>query len=238
MKKIKQLAAIGSMMLLLVSCSKMKGEGPVVTEVRTLPQFTGLILKVPGETILTQGPQFKVELVAQQNILDEIETVMSGSDLTIKFRKNNTNVRSHDEPVFRITMPFIDKAEIHGSGNLTASAAVDAELIDLLINGSGFMEFSNLKATELLAKTNGSGKIRVKAGTADRADLQISGSGDIEVADLLSKDAEVQISGSGKVEVNAAETLKVHISGSGKVKYRGTPVITSNVSGSGSIGRL
>lgn len=238
MKKIKQFAAIVSMMLLLVSCSKMKGEGPVVSETRTVPQFTGLILKVPGQTILTQGPVFKVELLAQQNILDEIETVMTGSDLTIKFRKSNTNVRSHDEPVFKITMPFIDKAELHGSGNLNAAAVVDAELIDLLINGSGSMEFSNLQATEVLAKTNGSGKIRVKAGTTDRADLEISGSGDIEVADLVSREAEVHISGSGKVEVNASEKLKVRISGSGKVRYRGTPVISSEVSGSGSIGRL
>ncbi|RYY58312.1 MAG: DUF2807 domain-containing protein [Chitinophagaceae bacterium] len=238
MKKIKQAAAVLSMLVLLVSCSKMKGEGPTVSEERTITGFSGLVLKVPARTIFTQGTDYKVELLAQQNILDEIITEKQGNDLVIRFRKNNTNVSSHDEPVFRITMPFLDKAEIHGSGNLTSASAVNAELIDLLINGSGFIEFNNLSATELFAKINGSGKIRVKAGVANNSDLEISGSGDIEVADLESKQAEVHISGSGKVEVNASETLKIGISGSGKVKYRGNPVITSNVSGSGSVGRL
>ena len=75
--------------LVFQSCEKLIGERPVVTETRATPNFTGVELKVPGKLYYTEGPAYKVELQSQQNILNEIETIMSGNELVIRFRHNN-----------------------------------------------------------------------------------------------------------------------------------------------------
>ena len=54
------------------------GEGVRVTESRSVSNFSKIILDVPGDVYLTRDNTFSVEITAQQNIIDQIETDISG----------------------------------------------------------------------------------------------------------------------------------------------------------------
>lgn len=219
------------------SCEKLIGEGPVVTEIRNTPVFTGIELKVPGKLYYTAGSTYKVELQSQQNILDEVETIMSGNDLVLRFRNNNTNLKSGEDIIVRITAPVISKLEVHGSGDIESKTTFKPVSLRLAVNGSGSIRIPDLETNFLDAEISGSGKINMIEGVTENQSLKISGSGHLDFGNFIAKKTTARISGSGSMKINTAETLDVNISGSGSVLYRGNPVVTSSVSGSGSVSK-
>ncbi|MGZ8554110.1 MAG: head GIN domain-containing protein [Chitinophagaceae bacterium] len=219
------------------SCKKLVGEGPVVTDTRTTPGFTGVELKVPGKLYYTPGSTYKVELQSQQNILNEIETIMSGNDLLIRFRNNNTNLKAGEDIIVTITAPALAKLEVHGSGDIESKAAFNPASLRLAVNGSGSIRIPELETSSLEAEISGSGKINMIEGVTENQSLRISGSGHLDFGNFIARKTTARISGSGIIKVNTAETLDVFISGSGSVLYRGNPTVTSSVSGSGSVSK-
>jgi hypothetical protein len=237
MKRIQALAGIVAAVIIFQSCQKLIGEGPVVTETRTTPNFSGVELKVPGKLYYIKGATYKIELQSQQNILDEVETIMSGNDLQIRFRHNNTNLKSGEDLIIKITAPAVSKLEVHGSGYLESQAFFNPVSLHLAVNGSGSIRIPDAETNFLHAEISGSGKINMVEGISGNQSLKISGSGDMDFGNFIAKKTTARITGSGNIKVNSAETLDVNISGSGSVRYRGNPAVTSSVSGSGSVSK-
>lgn len=237
MVRVQTIVWLFALALIFQSCEKLIGEGPVVTEIRTTPNFTGIELKVPGKLYYTEGPVYKVELQSQQNILNEIETMMSGSDLVIRFRHNNTNLKSGEDIVVNITAPTVSKLEVHGSGDIKSQAAFNPASLRLAVHGSGSIRVPDAETGFLDAEISGSGRINMIEGIADKQSLKISGSGEMDFGNFIAKKSTANIAGSGSIKLNVAETLDVNISGSGSVLYRGNPAVTSSVSGSGSVSK-
>ena len=237
MKKINLLAIGVLLIVILPGCEKLVGKGPVVTENRTISPFQGLTLGVPANAYFTQAPDYSIELRAQQNILDEIETVIVNDELKIRFRHPGTSVRTHEEITVYVRAPEIRNLEVDGSGNLNVSPLTSSAL-RLFISGSGSMHADNIEASTIDASISGSGTMKVNEGNANSETVNISGSAVIDLGGVMVKDADTHISGSGVIKVNASKTLTAHLSGSGTVFYYGTPSVSTSISGSGSVVKL
>ena len=237
MKRIQILVWILGVAIMMQSCRKLVGEGPVINEIRTTANFSGVQLKVPGLLYYTEGSVYKVELQSQQNILKEIETIMSGNDLVIRFRHSNTNLESGEEVVVKITAPAITKFEVHGSGNIESQTLFNPASLRLAVSGSGNIRIRNVETNFLDGGISGSGKIAMIEGITENQSLEISGSGEMDFGNFIAKKTTARISGSGGIKVNVAEMLDVNITGSGSVRYRGNPAVTSSISGSGSVSK-
>ncbi|MGZ8557010.1 MAG: head GIN domain-containing protein [Chitinophagaceae bacterium] len=237
MKKVQIFILIAVVPILFQSCRKLTGNGPVVTETRTTANFSGVELKVPGNLYFTEGPLYKVELQSQQNILNEIETIMSGNDLVIRFRHNHINLKSGEDIIVKITAPAISKLEVYGSGNIESQTLFNPAFLRLTLNGSGNIRLQKVETGLLDAEINGSGKIIMIEGVTLNQSLKISGSGEMDFVNFIAKKTNARISGSGSIKVNVAETLDVSITGSGSVRYRGHPAVTRSISGSGSVSK-
>lgn len=217
------------------SCRKVTGKGPVVTETRQTASFDGLILKIEADTYFTQDSVFKVELHAQENVLDEIETTVINNNLQIRFRHSNTRIHSNDGISIYVSGPDVRSFTVDGSGNLEAPAPITPANLGLHVNGSGNIRVSNATTTQVDADIDGSGHITVSSGNANAANARISGSGLLDVSGIMVKDADAGISGSGNIKVFATGTLKANISGSGTIFYKGNPLVTTHITGSGTV---
>jgi hypothetical protein len=238
MKHSLALLALATFVIVFSSCEKIVGKGPVVTENRSTSSFNGLEVDVPAETYFTQDSVYRIEVVAQQNILDEMETVVIGDELKIRFRHANTNVKSHDGITIRVSAPDIRNLEIHGSGNLRVAGVFTPANIRLAIEGSGNIIVNDVATSVVDAQIEGSGSIRVDNGQANETIAHIAGSGNIDISDVQAHDADARIDGSGTIKVYATDKLKARISGSGTIFYRGNPTINSSTSGSGKVTHL
>jgi hypothetical protein len=238
MKSMKFIVLVLTTLFLFSSCEKLVGEGPVVTESRVTPHFAGVELKIPGHLDYTEGPAYQVELSAQQNILREIETIMTGNDLVIRFKNNHTRIKSHEDIQVRITAPALNKLEVEGSGEIESNKPFNVPKLRMGVHGSGRIRVLKTETTLLDAEISGSGRIDMIEGMADQQKIRVSGSGRVDMGNFIAKQADAEISGSGSIYLNVAETLDARISGSGTIFYRGNPSVTSSVSGSGKVTRL
>ncbi|GET23218.1 head GIN domain-containing protein [Prolixibacter denitrificans] len=223
--------------LLLISCdsdtTRITGEGPVVTKTITVPDFTGIDLAGAANIIITQGATQTVEVSAQQNIIDRLETNVSGGIWTVKLEDGNYT--NYDLTIY-ITVPTISSLLVSGSGNIKVNDFTGQDDLALTITGSGNIEMNAFGGCENLSVTiTGSGNVM---GTKDFSDLKnldvvISGSGNFAAYPIVSDNCHISIPGSGVCFVTVNDTLNISISGSGSVFYRGSPTVTQTITGSG-----
>ncbi len=233
MKKLSVLLFVASM-IFFTSCDKVVGEGALVNETRTTSSFTGLESEVSANVVYVQGTDHKVELTAQQNILNVIETPVVNNKLIVRF-KRFVRVKQHEQITIKITSPTITSIGSSGSGNVTVLSPLTGNDLSFRLSGSGNVTLPVVNSSHLEATISGSGNISIAGGNTNTEHFQISGSGDIDARSVLSKSATTKTSGSGVIRLSASETLNVTISGSGSVYYWGNPVVSTNISGSGKV---
>lgn len=221
----------------LTSCEKVVGDGPVVTETRSVREFTELEFGVPGELEFIESQQQQIVIEAQRNIADVIETYVSGNELRIKV-KDNKRIRTSDPVRIIVQAPNVHSFAVSGSGSMTINNMQPTDMMRLKLSGSGKIVGQKLESESLEARISGSGSIEVLAGSVDHEDVNISGSGSVNLVDVMAKKASTQTSGSGNIRLNVSDELDVKISGSGDVFYKGNPVVNVHVSGSGRLVRL
>ena len=238
MKQSNLLLSLLSLAIVFSSCEKIIGKGPVEIDNRSTTSYNSLVLGIPADAYFRQDSVYKLELHAQQNILDEIETVVINNELRIRFRDLNTRIRSHDGITIYISAPDIRNMEVDGSGNLQVTGPFMPANLGLAIEGSGNIHVQDISTSLIGTNINGSGNIHIDNGYANEAVLTVEGSGNTDLLNIQVKDANARISGSGTIRLYATQNLKARISGSGTIFYKGTPVINSQTSGSGSLVHL
>jgi uncharacterized Zn-binding protein involved in type VI secretion len=193
----------------------LTGSGRSVTEERAVAGYTGIALSIPGRVEVVQGATEGIRITADDNVLPEIESVVEGGILKLRFRKRLTSV---------------NKARI--------LVIVNAKTIEsLAVAGSGDIHAPALTARRLAINIAGSGDVKV-AGRAEALDGSIAGSGDLDAGKLDTQRVKVSVAGSGDAVVWARQALKVSVVGSGDIRYYGDPTVERSAVGSGSVRRL
>jgi hypothetical protein len=214
--------------------SVVKGSGTIVTEERSVAEFDHVSVGGSGHLTIVQGDQEALTITADDNLLEMIESSVSGQRLRIG--PANVSLRPTQQILYTLHVKDLRQLDLSGS----LSAVIDAlttESITLRISGSGKIEIPQLATRQCDSQISGSGRVEL-AGEADSLRLHVSGSGDYLAGDLLSKMAEIRISGSGDATLWVSERLDASISGSGTVSYFGNPSTSQSVSGSGKIRSL
>lgn len=221
-----------STLISLHSCRRIIGEGPVISETRSTREFSEIDFGVPATMTYIKSDVTEIEIEAQRNIIDVIETYVSGNELNIKVR-DSRNIHSHEQIRITVKAPSVHGFAVSGSGALQIMGGIEGDQAKLRVSGSGKILADKINASSVEARISGSGSIDALDGTANHLDLSISGSGDINLLPVLAKTATTQTSGSGNMHVNVSNDLDVHISGSGDVFYEGNPEVNVSISGSG-----
>ena len=209
--------------------------GPVTKESRDVTGYTEIALSVPADVYVEQGSAFSFTIEGPADALKEIETVVEGSILKIKWKSKWFNWNSSEDLKIYITAPTYTGFSIAGSGGFYAKSGLKVENLDMSIAGSGDIVIETIEATNLKASIAGSGDVKLNGGKTTTMSGSISGSGSITASSVEAADAKVRIAGSGDCSVWATGALDAGISGSGDIKYRGTPKLSAKVSGSGEI---
>lgn len=216
------------------SCNCIQGEGPIQSENRDLNNFDGIDLGISAHVYLEKSDTYTFSIEAQENLLDEIETFVSGGILRIQYE--NVCVTSRKAIRIYIGMPELTEIEIGGSGDVVGSGVFECRNLKLRISGSGSIDLEAI-AKSIDCKISGSGNIDL-SGSTDELEVVIRGSGNVDAVRSVAKKVFVSVNGSGNSKVYALNYLDVDISGSGDVLYKGRPDIDSDINGSGDIRRI
>ncbi len=230
---ILPIAFLITLSMTFYSCKKVIGTGPSVSEIRSMSNFDGISLAMEATVHITQDSLSKVEIIAQQNILDEISTKISGSTLIIMY-KPNIQVKGNDV-IINISVPKMGVLNVSGSGSIQMQNQLATHDLNLNVSGSGRIHIPSIEADDIRTTISGSGEIDISSGVATSLRSTISGSGNLDALNMQSAQVTTSTSGSGTTRVYATQSLFAEISGSGNVYYRGNPVVESEISGSGKL---
>lgn len=211
----------------------IRGSGRLTEEERDVGAFTAVQLGSFGTVNIEIGDTEELVVEAEDNLIEFIETEVSGGTLDIGIAGGAVLVPK--KPVnFHVTMKSLDTLVLSGSGEIEAPD-VSAERLSVTISGSGQVDIDNLETDEIEAEVSGSGRVIIAGGTAKEQHIRIGGSGDYRAEELESDRADVDVGGSGRVTIRVEDELKVNVGGSGNVEYFGDPSVDENITGSGRV---
>ena len=189
-----------------------EGSGTEASEVRDLDAFERIDLKGSADISVRIGPEQKVTVTTDDNLLDNIVTRVRG----------------------RHTLQIDTKGSFSTEKGIKIDIVVPS-LTYVGISGSGDVQVDGLKQEAIEIEIEGSGDVNL-SGEVDRIEVDVAGSGDIDARSLKAKSAYVDLDGSGDVDVFASEDFDGTVNGSGDITVYGNPPrISRSVHGSGDI---
>jgi putative autotransporter adhesin-like protein len=227
-----------SIMLFSAAAIKVSAQESSV-QTRQVSGFSAIASSGPFNVYIKLDGTESVKVDADSNIINDIETVVEGNTLKIKFKDSDHQRYEHNvhKAEVYVSAKSLNALVNSGSGSTNVDGVISADNFKVVLSGSGSIKTS-VKSGDLNATISGSGSIKLNGSTGD-ARIVISGSGQVEAKDLKTESANVVITGSGNVYVIAEKSVSAHITGSGNVEYSGNAsVVNSRYTGSGRVNKV
>lgn len=193
------------------SLGEVQGSGIQKSETRNVRDFKKIDAGGAVNVEISIRNEFGVEVQADDNLLANIKTEVSGDTLKIF---SEDRISSKTKINVKISMPVVEGLDISGAS--TANAA-------------------NVKAESLQLKASGASKITISGQVKDLK-AEASGASGIEAENLQAENAEAEASGASKATISATDSLDADASGASKITYIGEPKnLKQNSSGASSV---
>jgi len=191
----------------------IQGSGNIKSEKRNVSDFTEVKAGGAISLEITAQKDFSVEVEADDNLLSQIKTEVSGDTLKIT---TQDRISPRNKIRVKISMPALNGLDISG-----ASEAV----------------VTNVKTDSLKLEASGASSIKI-AGEANSLESNASGASKIDAENLNVEDANVEASGASTSIISATNELQADASGASTIYYTGEPKSFSpKTSGASSVKR-
>jgi len=208
------------------------------SDVRKIADFNKIQSNGNFQVHVQLGNQETIRLEGNQEMLNQVETVVDNHTLIIRMKKNFHWFSINKERInVYITAKQLNGLAQSGSGLITVEGTMKGTTLETEVSGSGTITCT-VQVHDFEASVSGSGKVDVNGRVVNSA-VHISGSGKLNGTKLSVDHGEVNISGSGRAYLTINQSLDAHISGSGQVLYSGSvKSINAHTSGSGKVQRM
>lgn len=209
----------------------IEGNGNVVNEDRAVQSFHGISVENGIDVYITQTNQEKLLLIADENLLDIIETEVQDGILRIGSRENIRKASSLKIELSYVNLDFI---KISSAGDVKGNNKLTTDNIEIRLSSAGDLDL-DLDANRIDCKISSSGDVNL-AGTAKYFDANLSSAGDLNAFDLITEECKVRVSSAGNAKVYAAQSLDLEASSAGDIRYKGDgKIVNLKTSSAGTI---
>src|SRR5687768_9454712 len=144
MKKIMTAILITAGLTGAVSCKKdVVGDGPMVTQTRTIQNFSGIDLRMNGNVYYTKGATTKLEITAKETIHGMLETSVVNGKLLVRYYDGKTYDNDGTISIY-VTAPDVSSFTLNTSGNIYSMNDVISDHLHLQTTGSGTIDVSRI----------------------------------------------------------------------------------------------
>lgn len=223
-------AAITIAMVSLGGLFGVEGNGHIKEETRSVPAFTGVEVSGGITADVTVGPEQKVILSADENLLPLLRTRVVDGVLRVD---HEGSIRSNNTIKLTVVTPKLDR--LGGSGGCTVHAKL-GKSPKLKLDGSGGTEMQIAGIdTDALDLDMSGGVTAVLQGTAKKANLDLSGGVELHAKKLQIADAVIDASGGVQAELAVSQSIRGDASGGVSVEVKGRPAVKVDTSGGSSV---
>ena len=189
----------------------VKGDGDLTSSHRQLDPFDAIELEIPAQLVYRPSGDAKLQLIADSNLHDIVETQVIGGTLRINATQGFSTAQ---KITIEVGSPSLIAAVLRGSGALTVEQA-EGDSLQLAVLGTGVITV---------------------IGQYHSIEAGIQGSGVIDSSALKARSCRLVVQGTGRIRSHCDIELNASVLGSGDIQVLGSPRVKrlSNI-GSGRI---
>lgn len=212
---------------------KVSGNRQITTETRHIGEYDKISVTGPFKVEIVPGTPGDLQVKADENLLEYIETYTKGSKLIIRVNPDFTIVH-YAKLDIKVPADYLSKISLTGSGEIYNKQAFDWKNLKLNLTGTGKMDILT-RVKHITATLVGSGDI-ILTGKAETAKYVLTGSGLISAKELKAQEVKATLTGSGEIRLQAIHKLDANVMGNGNIFYYGEPdILKTKTLGSGDI---
>ncbi|WP_419832635.1 head GIN domain-containing protein [Endozoicomonas atrinae] len=210
----------------------IKGAGEPVTRSRDVGNFQALSISGIGNLYWHNGPTRPIEITAQPNIHDYLDTRVENGKLKVGF-KPGYSISTDEKVRIDVWSPFCEMVKASGVTSIKAVDRISQDNFRIHVSGCASFE-GDVNVRSLKTDISSSAKAAI-SGDATTHNINISGTGSLKAGNLRTSQSTAEVSSIGKAEVFCEESLKASVSSCGELKYLGQPRVDTKVSSLGKV---
>ncbi len=213
---------------------KLQGSGTLAVRSITVSSFARLHLSVQGTVYFVMGDDERIEIEADDNLLDYVQAVNSGRTL---FVTSENKLRSPAFTALRITVYLrqLTELSIACDGDVVCPNVLRVpDPLTVKIQSNGATELA-VEAPALIISIASDGHTTLR-GAAGDVQLKAHSHGNVLAGELRTQHLKVTNKCDGNVEVYAEQTIAAQHMGNGYLHYAGPARLTEvRANGSGPV---
>lgn len=228
-----KLIVITILSFLVTSCDfdfgRIKGNGVEKTEQRKIGEnFDKLEVSRGLDVIVIQGKTTKVEVTADENLMEYIKTSIKNGTLEIT---TTESINSQNDILIHVTLPELQ--EINSSSGSTISTQNSVTGTNLIAKATSGSELDlNLEIENIQAQSSSGSSIKL-TGKALSVTYKASSGSEINAFQLITNEATVQASSGSSIDAYASQLLDAKVSSGASINYQGKPKSVKKTKSSG-----
>jgi hypothetical protein len=207
--------------------SRISGDGNVVSEIRDLNNFSSISISGGLEGFITMGEKFSVEVIADENLQEIIQTEVRGKKLVIRASRN---IRRADSKEVHISLPVLSGIDVSSAARMQSENFFDVDELRADVSSAGRLKLI-INSRELDINVSSAGDATLE-GRTENLKATVSSAGDLDASDLEAVNAKVNVSSAGKASLMVSGELDANASSAGSISYKGNPIEKSTITSS------
>lgn len=220
--------------LILQSCVFSNGSfGPTTEEERNVGSFNAIRVSSGIDIILSQGNQTKVIIIANKDIIDDVNSEVIGDELRLSV-DGNWFRRGHVEA--HITFVEIESLDVSAGSDVESEGRLQFENVKIEASSGSDIKLE-IEAREVNLRASSGSDANLK-GSAQRLYAKASSGSDINAYELEVENGVLELSSGSDVKAWVTGSLEVDASSGSDVYYKGDPeLLNINTSGGSDVNK-
>lgn len=179
-----------------------------------------------------QGNEFKVSAHGAPRDLTNLEAVMTGRTLAVRF-KNTYLTPSKMRIRLSVVMPTLRGLALGGESNATVEGFEKQDAVDLALGG-GSKAKMKVSARKMRLNVTGASELTL-SGEAEELSGTVSGASEVWGFNFEIRNAKLNVMDNSNAHVLVTKALLAEATGSSNVRYRGGAVLRASTSATSSV---
>ncbi len=242
---MKKYIALVSLILVFTSCEKpsdcVESTGEIITKDIAVTPFNRIEVLQGIEMIITQGPQYKVQIQTGENLMDNIEVIQNGTVLSMKDNTTCNWVREFGQTKVYVTAPDLEEIYSKTERNISSNGVLRYETLRLFAfdsdgdgregagTGDFFITLNNANPNgahgQLVIQSNNVSRFFISGQTDDALIRFYAGDGRIEAPNFTVQTITVFHRGSNDMILKPMQSIIGKMVSTGDIILKNHPTV-------------
>lgn len=235
---MKKILSIVLLVLVLLACEKpsdcVQSTGAIVLKDIPVTTFTKIKVYRGIEVVITDGPEYKVQIEAGANFIDNVEVQQNGTQLIFKDQVSCNWVRAYGTTRILVTTPTLEEIYSKTERNISSNGVLTYPNLTVTSfdkdadgeAGAGTGDFTLALNTNLITINNNNVSRFYLSGQANTAKFNFYfGDGRIEAQNLVTQNIEVFHRGTNDMIVHPVQKITGVLNSTGNLILNTVPTL-------------